>query len=705
MTLTHLTFILLLFLTLGIFARTTVKYIRLFRVTKPAFPLKNIPARIRVVLKVAFGQSKILQRPVIGFLHALVFWGFLVILVGSFEMLVDGLTGQERSFHELGDVYDFLTAATDVLAPVIAVAVIIFWIRRNVFHVRRYDGPEITRKSHRDANITLALIFLLMLTLSGMNLLYLAYGMRTGRMIYGSFPVSAAWMPAFLSGAAPEVMTEYYRILWWVHLLTIFFFANYLPYSKHFHVYLSIPNVFLSRPYPMGKLPDMPEVTKEVKAMAGGEEIPEEGMPDVLPGRFGILDVEDITWKNYLDSLTCTQCGRCTSVCPVHLAGGVLSPRKVMMNTRERMDEKAPGLLKGVGTDDGKSLLGVYITDDELWACTLCDACVRECPLNINQPELILGLRRYQVLEKASAPTEWNTVYTHVENNGALWKVSGADRMKWSEGLCLQTGNGQSRKIEVPVMGVLLSRGHTPEYLLWVGSAGAFDSRYKKVIRAFVKILEYLEIDYAVLGEEETSSGDFARRTGNEMLFLMQAFANIKKFHGYGIRKVITCDPHVYNTFKNEYPDFGEALQVIHHTQFLKQHLEQLTAKAGKTFFGEKKVTYHDPCYLGRINKEFEAPRQVIRAMGLKIREMPRNKANALCCGGGGGQMFRESGHGENEIFLQRTTEALDTGSEMIITACPYCMTMIGDGLKYKHREKEVINMDVAELVAGRLGI
>ena len=225
------------------------------------------------------------------------------------------------------------------------------------------------------------------------------------------------------------------------------------------------------------------------------------------------------------------------------------------------------------------------------------------------------------------------------------------------------------------------------------------------MIRAFVKILEYLEIDYAVLGEEETSSGDFARRTGNEMLFLMQAFANIKKFHGYGIRKVITCDPHVYNTFKNEYPDFGEALQVIHHTQFLKQHLEQLTAKAGKTFFGEKKVTYHDPCYLGRINKEFEAPRQVIRAMGLKISEMPRNKANALCCGGGGGQMFRESGHGENEIFLQRTTEALDTGSEMIITACPYCMTMIGDGLKYKHREKEVINMDVAELVAGRLGI
>ena len=697
----HCLFIFIFLLTLGVFAWTTVHYVRLFHVTKPAFPVKDIPERILLTLKVAFGQSKILQRPVIGMLHAIVFWGFIVILFGSLEIVVDGLTDRMKTFHAIGPVYAYLMAAIDILAPLIAVVVVIFWIRRNIFHVHRFSGPEITKRSHRDANITLGLIFLLMLTITGMNTFYAGGGPVPA---YGLYPFSEAILVPLVRDLPAEPLFGYYRTCWWIHVLTIFFFVNYLPYSKHFHVYLSIPNVFLSRLYPMGKLPDMPEVTKEVKTMMSGEEITVGGTEETPPGRFGILDVEDITWKNYLDSLTCTQCGRCTSVCPVHLAGGVLSPRKVMMNTRERMDEKAPSIVKGEEADDGKSLLGKYITDEELWACTLCDACVRECPLNINQPELILGMRRYQVLEKAAAPAEWNVVYTNIENNGALWKVPVTDRMRWAGDLYVMK-NGKKEKIKVPVMAEVAAGGKRPEYLLWTGSAGAFDSRYRKVMQDFVRILSFLEVDYAVLGEEEGSSGDFARRTGNEMLFVMQAKQNIELFKHYGVTKILTCDPHVFNTFKNEYPSFGDMPGVIHHTQFLEKIIRQgniiLPLKKGRKI----KVTYHDPCYLGRINGEYEAPRKVLRALGFEIKEMPRHKANALCCGGGGGQMFRESEHGENEIFLQRTMEALNTGAETVVTACPYCMTMLGDGIKYEHAEERVDGKDLAELVAEAMGV
>ncbi len=696
--LSHYLFILALLLTLWIFARTTVRYVRLFRITKPAFPVEDIPRRILLTLKVAFGQSKILQRPVIGMLHALVFWGFLIILFGSLEIVVDGLTDRMKAFHTIGPVYAYLMAAIDLMAPLIAVVVIIFWIRRNIFHVHRFSGPEITKRSHRDANITLGLIFLLMLTITGMNTFYAGGGPEPE---YGSYPFSEVTLVPLVKNLSAGSLQGYYRMCWWIHVLTIFFFANYLPYSKHFHVYLSLPNVFLSRTYPMGELPDMPQVTSEVGYMMSGEEAaPEEEVPE----RFGILDVEDITWKNYLDALTCTQCGRCTAVCPANQAGSLLSPRKIMMDTRRRIENKAPLLLKEPGKEDGKTLLGSYISEEELWACTLCDACVRECPLNINQPEMIIGMRRYEVLEKAAAPAEWNTVYTNIENNGALWKMPVAGRMRWAEDLYI-TKNGKKEKVEVPVMAKKAAGGKRPEYLLWTGSAGAFDSRYRKVMQDFVRILAFLDIDYAVLGEEEISSGDFARRTGNEMLFVMQAKQNIELFNHYGVTQILTCDPHVYNTFKNEYPAFGDMPGVIHHTQFLEKMIREkriiLPLKGG----GRERVTYHDPCYLGRINGEYEAPRKVLRALGFEIKEMPRHKANALCCGGGGGQMFRESKHGENEIFLQRTREALNTGAETVVTACPYCMTMLGDGIKYEHAEERVAGKDLAELVAEAMGI
>jgi heterodisulfide reductase subunit D len=255
------------------------------------------------------------------------------------------------------------------------------------------------------------------------------------------------------------------------------------------------------------------------------------------------------------------------------------------------------------------------------------------------------------------------------------------------------------RKIEVPVMADLFAKNEKPEYLLWVGSAGAFDDRYKKVTRSFIKILTHLNISYAVLGVEESSSGDIARRAGNEMLFQMQAMMNIELLNSYEVKKIITCDPHAFNTFKNEYPDYGGEYEVIHHTQFLNQLIEENKLTINSSIFKNKILTYHDPCYLGRANGEYEAPRKVLEAIPSKKVEMKRNKSFALCCGAGGGQMFKEAEKGDKEVFIERIEDALETKADVVVTACPYCMVMMTDGLKYKNKEEEIKNYDIAELI------
>ncbi len=263
----------------------------------------------------------------------------------------------------------------------------------------------------------------------------------------------------------------------------------------------------------------------------------------------------------------------------------------------------------------------------------------------------------------------------------------------------------RQKKVEVPVMADCAARGEKPEYLFWVGSAGAFDDRYKHVTRAFVRILEFLGTSYAVLGTEESSSGDVARRAGNEMLFQMQALMNIEILEGYRVKKILTCDPHAYNTFRNEYPDLGGNYAVIHHTQFLRDRLRDGSLKIPAGALADRTITFHDPCYLGRANREYQAPREVLQAFASGKREMRRNRSFALCCGAGGGQMFKEAEAGEKEVFMERTEEALETGADIIATACPYCMVMMTDGLKYKNKEEEVKNHDIAELVAMALGL
>ena len=689
-------FLLVLLLTLLFFGFTVRKYSGYFKHTRKGFPVKQLGRRFGVMMEVAIGQTKIFRRPVMGLLHALVFWGFLVILIGSIEMIIDGLSGTERALDFLGGFYSFIMASGDIFALIIAVAILIFLFRRVFLHVKRFSGIEMKHISHLDANVALTMILFLMLSLLGMNTFYIQSATQAGHEVVGLFPVSnmfASWIDA---GDHNEF---WHQFNWWMHIGLIFVFANYLPYSKHFHVFMSVPNVFLSRLEPLGKVDTMESITKEVKIMMDPDQAfasPPEGAEaeEEVPERFGIMDVEDVSWKNYFDSLACTECGRCTSVCPANITGKMLSPRKIVMDVRARMKEKGPGLVKkGNEYSDERSLLRDYVSEEELWACTLCNACAQECPININHPSIILGMRRYLVMEESAAPGELNAIFSNIENNGAPWQFSQEDRVLWSDG-----------KVEVPLMSDLLAKGEKPEYLLWVGSAGAFDDRYKQVSVAFSKVLNHLGISYATLGAEESSSGDVARRAGNEMLFQMQAMMNIEILNGYEVKKIITCDPHAFNTLKNEYPDLGGEYEVIHHSQFLRKLMKDGKLSLDGASLSGKKITFHDPCYLGRANGEYNAPREVLEALGSTV-EMKRNKSFALCCGAGGGQMFKEAEKGEKEVFMERTEDALETGADIIATACPYCMVMMTDGLKYKNKEEEISNYDIAELVANSLNL
>ncbi|NQU51794.1 MAG: (Fe-S)-binding protein [Bacteroidetes bacterium] len=434
-------FALSLLITIGVFAYTTRKLIALFKLTKPAFVVTDFGKRIAVTLKVAFGQTKIMRRPVIGFMHALVWWGFLVILFGSIEMVIDGLFGTERVLGFLGVVYDVLFASGDVFAFLIAILVAAFLFRRIAMNVKRFSGVEMKHKSHVDANIALTIILILMVTLLGMNTFYILGATSAGHQVVGIYPIASIFAGWF-GGMSGETAHLFHEINWWGHILGIFFFANYLPYSKHFHVFMSVPNVFLSNLNPLGKMTNMENITKEVKMMLDPEaafEEPAEGEEETIE-RFGVMDVEDVSWKNYMDSLACTQCGRCTSVCPANLTGKLLSPRKIVMNVRERMKEKGPEMIKnGKDWSDNKALLGDYITAEELWACTTCNACAQECPININQPAIILDMRRYIVMEESAAPGELNSIFSNIENNGAPWQFAQDDRMLWADGLTMNS--------------------------------------------------------------------------------------------------------------------------------------------------------------------------------------------------------------------------------------------------------------------------
>jgi len=419
----------ILFFALGLFSYNLWKIIRNIRLGKSKNRFDQPLKRTKILLKIAFGQTKLFARPTSGILHALVYWGFLVITIGTVEMMADGVFNLDRSFDLLGGFYDIVTASGDVMAVLVLVSCLLFMVRRLFLKIKRFSGKEMQKSSSVDAIVALVIIVFLMISLLTMNIGYIGIH---NEGYSGSFPISNFLLPYFVNFD----LYLLHDISWWTHIMLVLIFLNELPYSKHFHVVMSIPNVYFSNIENLGKMENMPSVTKEVKLMMDPNADPytSPGADLPLPEAFGAKDVTDLNWVQLMNAYSCTECGRCTSECPANQTGKLLSPRKIMMDTRQRIKEVGKNIDKhGKDYTDNKTLLNDYISTEELWACTTCNACTQACPLNIDPLSIIVDLRRHLVMEESAAPQELNMMFNNVENNGAPWQFSAADRLKWKD--------------------------------------------------------------------------------------------------------------------------------------------------------------------------------------------------------------------------------------------------------------------------------
>ncbi|MBL4594640.1 MAG: (Fe-S)-binding protein [Flavobacteriales bacterium] len=437
MNISIIAFIVLLIVSLGLFAKNVRTIIRNINLGKALDRNDNKGERFSLMAKVAFGQSKMQARPVVGVLHFIVYAGFIIINLEVLEIVLDGLLGTHRLFAPLGSLYTFLISSFEILALLVLIACVIFLIRRNVLRIKRFFNLEMDGWPRTDANLILITEVLLMSAFILMNAVD-AQLQNIGNSHYtnvGDFPISNLLVGMF-SNASENSLVMMERGLWWFHIIGIFAFLNYLPYSKHFHILLAFPNVFYSKLTAKGQLTNMEAVKKEVELMFDPNADPYAAAPEPVgePERFGAKDVTDLTWKQLMDAYTCTECGRCTDVCPANITGKALSPRKILMDTRDRLVEVGKGIDKnGKDFNDGKSLLRDYITEEELLACTSCNACTEACPVNNDPLSVIVDLRRFLIMEESKAPAEWTGMLTNIENNGAPWQFAQADRLKWKD--------------------------------------------------------------------------------------------------------------------------------------------------------------------------------------------------------------------------------------------------------------------------------
>ncbi len=677
-------------------------------VGKSDWRLDNLLVRFKNLLVIGIGQSKILRDPVAGSLHALVFWGFVTLTIGTVEFILAGLIpGFSYGMILPAPLYALYILSQEGFAVLVLTAVAILLYRRIVVKPKRLQGDGV---HSGDAIFILSMIATLMISL----ILYGAFHFAIDPAHSTLFkPVSAA-IGYPMSMMLPVGVLEFgMHFNWWLHSLLVLAFLNYLPYSKHLHVLVSLPNTFLSNTSGPGQVGVMRSMDLEAEDAE----------------QFGASDVTHLTWKNLLDGYTCTECGRCTSVCPANITGKALSPRKIIVNTRERLMELAPvmapqfNMVDFVGDANGKAaaaigavglglagegeggsavatlsnseilehrLLDNFITEEELWACTSCRACIQECPVSIDHLDTIMEMRRNLVLMESRFPAEVQPAFESMERNGSPWAFNPGDRGKWAEGM------------EIPTMAEMVERGDKPDVLFWVGCMGSFDDRSKKITVAFARILQAANIKFAILGQEEKCNGDPARRMGNEYLYQMLAKDNIETLDKYGVKTVVTSCPHCFHQIGNEYPQLGGNYDVIHHSTYidklLQENLVPLNTDEGKKLT----IAYHDSCYLGRYNDIYDSPRETLkRALPVvTLVEPAKTKSRGMCCGAGGGQMFMEENVGKR-VNIERTEQLLETGADAVAVACPFCMTMIRDGITAK--ESEVPVLDIAEVVAGQL--
>jgi Fe-S oxidoreductase/nitrate reductase gamma subunit len=615
--------------------------------------------RLRGVLVFFLGQKRMFLEPLPGIMHALIFWGFLVFTVRSSSMVIEGLTrGWELPFLHTAFGHAFLLSK-DLFAVLVLVGVAIAAWRRLVTRPERLEYSA-------DAWVILGLIAALMVT----DLL--ADGARIG----GGAPGPWAWTPvsaavgSWLVGASEATLRATYAAAWWVHLAALYVFANYLPYSKHFHVYTSLPNVLLRPLDEPGRLSKM-----DLENIQEGTAI-------------GAAKVTDYTWKQLLDLYTCTECGRCTVVCPTTITLKPLIPRDLTIELRDHLIASTREILRDPGAKPGtpsRGLAGDVIDPEVFWACTTCRWCEESCPLFISYVDKIVEVRRHLVLEKAEFPAEAEPAFRGMEVNGNPWQLAAESRGDWAKGL------------GVP----LASQGGEFEVLFWVGCAGSYDDAGKRTSVSLVKLLQAAGVKFAMLGPEERCTGDAARRLGNEYLFQTLAAGNVETLKKYGVKRIVTNCPHCFNTLAHEYPDFGGEYEVLHGTQLIAE----LVAKGRLSLTGEvrQELTYHDPCYLGRTNGEYDAPRSILKAIpGLTFTEAPLAREKAMCCGAGGGRMWLEEKLG-SRINQTRLRQLQESGASDVAVACPFCAVMVGNAQQELGLE-QAKTLDVITLAAQALG-
>ncbi|BCB40424.1 Iron-sulphur-binding reductase [Bacillus cereus] len=634
-----------------------------------------------------FGQKKLLKDKKSGIIHVMFFYGFILVQFGAIDFVWKGLA--PGSHLPLGPLYPAFTFFQEIVTLVILIAV--FW----AFH-RRYVEKLVRLKRNFKSGLVLIFIGGLMISVllgNGMGIIW------HGEELSWSEPIASAIAYVF-SGINETASISVFYFSWWVHLLILLTFLVYVPQSKHAHLIAGPANVFFGRLSNPGKLEkiDFEDETQET---------------------FGVGKIEDFRQNQLIDLYACVECGRCTNMCPATGTGKMLSPMDLILKLRDHLTDKGAAVTSkapwvpvvafnntqgnqlammaaGKGQQESAaatlaydpSLIGDVITEEEIWACTTCRNCEDQCPVMNEHVDKIIDLRRYLVLTEGKMDAEAQRAMTNIERQGNPWGLNRKERETWRQG---------DDEVTVPTVKEKSKAGEEFEYLFWVGSMGSYDNRSQKIAISFAKLMNEAGISFAILGNKEKNSGDTPRRLGNEFVFQEMATKNIEEFEKAGVKKIVTIDPHAYNTFKNEYPDFGLQAEVYHHTELLAQWVKEGRLKPVHAI--EETVTYHDSCYLGRYNEVYEAPRDILKAIpGVNLVEMARNRETGMCCGAGGGLMWMEETTG-SRINVARTEQALAVQPSIIGTGCPYCLTMISDGTKAKEVEEKVQTLDVTEIL------
>jgi len=682
------------------FVLAMARHLRVFaavRAEGPS-PLDDIPARLTGLIQYAFIQTKMFKDPRAAVLHLGIFWGFILLTVGTVNVVTGGLAQAIISWPLDGVLWMAVLAMQNVVAVGVLIAIAWAFERRLISR-----PPRLTY--NLDALIILAMIGGLVAAELFAQVFEIArYGEQPGAFI-------ASFLAAPLRGLDPGVLEAAFSVLWWLHIGIVAAFLVYLPSSKHLHIATSFFNIYFRKLRPRGELPAM-DLEKE-------------------DATFGLRTLADLGWNDLLDGFTCTECGRCQQACPAWNTGKPLNPKQFIMGIRDMSVEAEVGLSlipnsplvrETYGLDDSLKPEGLMtpivdtaIPYDAVWDCVTCGACVEACPVLIEHVDKIVGLRRNLVLEDSRFPTELNTAFRNLEGVGNPWGQPPASRTDWTKTL----------PFEVPTVAELAALGRLDELevLYWVGCAAAFDERNRKVARAFATCLNAAGIRFAILGQEESCTGDPARRMGNDYVFQMLASGNVETLNRYkmGERTIVTACPHCFNSIGNEYGQLGGQFRVIHHSAFLRELLANGRLRvidadgAGQAGAGSgagtgeavvgRSVTLHDSCYLTRYNGIVEEPREILGALpGIELREMENRGKNTFCCGAGGGRMWMEETRG-TRINESRTAQALATGAGTVATECPFCMTMMKDGLEAADANVggAVKAIDIAELLAESL--